>query len=339
MLSDKPTFYPIGPRNNPRWLAPVGYRPREEAFAGWRPHRLASRLAWAAIKPALRWASPIALPSDNAYTRCIDRLDWKALGWRCSSSPVPLIHVGTPGPRRKAIVHLVDSGSHACELIVKVPLTEAAGWAIRHEAKTLAQLHKERFSGAPRLVEFDEAAGVASQTAVVGSHVSQKFSREIGVPLQALERHGATTSLQHVASRLVHVAASNADSIVLTRALNEIDDPTNLPAVRIHGDFAPWNLKLHSGAATLVDWEDSQPSGLPLHDAYHFVHMVRCLFGKRPRPMWQELRFRYHFALTAAQRRKLELAYLVQMLLREFTHRTYTKYLLATLHRAVAEQL
>jgi hypothetical protein len=79
---------------------------------------------------------------------------------------------------------------------------------------------------------------------------------------------------------------------------------------------------------------------LPLHDAYHFVHMARCLFGKRPRPVWQELRFCYGFHLTAPQRRKLELAYLGQMLVREFPRpqQTYASFLLATLQQAVAER-
>ena len=109
--------------------------------------------------------------------------------------------------------------------------------------------------------------------------------------------------------------------------------------MRIHGDFAPWNIKLPTGSAVLVDWEDSQVRGLPLHDAYHFVHMARCLFGKRPRPASQELRFRYAFSLTGAQRRQLELAYLVQMLLREFgpPSQTYTAFLLATLRKAMKE--
>jgi hypothetical protein len=90
----------------------------------------------------------------------------------------------------------------------------------------------------------------------------------------------------------------------------------------------------------LVDWEDSQACGLPLHDAYHFVHMARCLFGKRPRPVSQELRFRYGFNLTVSQCRKLEIAYLLQMLLREFPQPEppYATFLLATLRQAVAEQ-
>ncbi len=344
MQSDKPIFFPIGRPDNPRWLAPQGYRPREEAFAGWRPYRLASRLAWAAIKPAMRWgAAPPALPDDHAYVRCIAGLDWRTLGWRRAAEPVPLVYVGTPGPRRKAVVHLIDPVSHACELIVKVPFTEAAKWAIRHEAQTLLHLRQEEFAAAPRLVELDDNNGIAAQTVMAGSHSGLNYSREVAMLLLALERPGDRTTLSHIASSLESRSRgpdmNQADSALLARALGEIDDSSGMPAVRIHGDFAPWNIKLQNGTAALVDWEDSQPRGLPLHDACHFAHMTRCLFGKRPRPVWRELRFRYDFPLTASQRRKLELAYLVQILLREFLDPAYATYLLATLRNAVVEQL
>lgn len=344
MPSDKSSFFPIGSPEDPRWLAPLGYRPREEAFAGWRPYRLASRLAWAAIKPALRWgAAPAALPEDHIYVRCIAGLNWRALGWHRRAEPVPLVYVATPGPRRKAVVHLIDPVSHACELIVKVPLTEAAKRAIRHEAQTLVHLRQEEFAAAPRLVELDDSDGIAAQTVVAGSHSGLNFRREVAMLLLALERPGECTALSHVASSLESTSlrpdASRVDTALLARALDQMDDSSEMPAVRIHGDFAPWNIKLQNGTAALVDWEDSQPRGLPLHDAFHFAHMTRCLFGKRPCPTWRELRFRYDFPLAASRRRKLELAYLLQMLFREFLDPTYATYLLTTLRKAVAEQL
>lgn len=344
MPSDKPIFFPIGRPDDPRWLAPLGYRPHEEAFAGWRPYRLASRLAWAAIKPAMRWgAAPPALPADHVYVNCIAGLDWRALGWRRAADPVPLVYIGTASPRRKAVVHLIDPVSHACELIVKVPLTEAAKWAIRHEAQTLLHLRQEEFAAAPRLVELDDSNGVAAQTVVAGSRCGLSYSREVAMLLLALERPGECTTLSQVASSLESRSlgphANQADAPLLARALDQIHDSSEMPAVRIHGDFAPWNIKLQNGTAALVDWEDSQARGLPLHDACHFAHMTRCLFGKRPRPVWRDLRFRYGFPLTTLQRRKLELAYLVQMLFREFLDSAYATYLLATLRKAVAEQL
>lgn len=294
------------------------------------------------MKLAARWgASPAPLPPDDFYVKSIANIDWRAFGWRHPSDPEPLVYVGTRGPRRKAVVHLIEPACHACELIVKVPLGEAAKQAIRHEAQTLLELQREGFAAAPRLIELDEVAGIASQTVVTGARARLKLTREVAVLLQSLDRQPECLSLCYVASallpKLIDLDVSAADAACLGRALDALDDDAQLPAVRLHGDFAPWNIKLRNGAASLVDWEDSQGHGLPLHDAFHFLHMTRCLFGKRPRAMWQELRFRYAFNLTAPQHRKLELAYLVQTLAREFPkpEPTYATYLLTTLRSAL----
>jgi len=343
MQSVQPTFFALGRPDDPRWLAPAGYRLHGDPFLGWRPYRMTSRLAWVAMKSAMRWgAAPAPLPADDSYLECIANLDWRSLGWRQSSAPEPLVYRGTAGPKRKAVVHLIDPVSHACQLIVKVPMTEAAKWAIAHEAQTLLDLQHEGFPAAPRLVAFDRTAGIASQTPVYGSRSGLKCTREVAVLLQSLERPGECLRLREVSSLLeankgrFDLAAD--DAALVARAIDEMDDTSELPAMRIHGDFAPWNIKLLNGSAVLVDWEDSQARGLPLHDAYHFVHMARCLFGKRPRPVSQELRFRYAFNLTEAQRRQLELAYLVQMLVREIApSQTYTAFLLASLRKAMTE--
>ncbi len=345
MQPGKKTFFALGRADNPRWLAPAGYRPHDESFLGWQPYRLTSRFAWSAMKSVVRWGvAPAKLPPDNFYVKCIADLDWRKLGWCHTAEPEPLVYLGTPGPRRKAVVHLVDPVSHACELIVKVPMQDAAKRAICHEAQTLLELQREGFVAAPRLVSLDEAAGIASQTVVTGARAGLSGTREVAVLLQSLERRGESITLRQVASSLEPKASrldvTAADAAAVTRALAQMDDPSGLPAVRIHGDFAAWNIKLQNGAAALLDWEDSQPRGLPLLDAFHFVHIARCLFGKRPRPVWHELRFRYAFHLTAAQRRQLELAYLLQMLVRESPRpqQTYETFLLATLRQAVAER-
>lgn len=343
MPPDRQSFVAIGRPNDPRWLAPAGTRLRDESFLGWRPYRLVSRLAWAALKPAMCWGVvPAALSPDDSYLQSVVNLDWRALGWGRPSLPEPLVYVGNPGPRRKAIVHLIDPVSHACELIVKVPIGEDARRAIGHEAQTLIELQQEEFAAAPRLIELDQAAGIASQTVMTGARARLKLSRELGVLLRSLERREEGLSLRSVASSLEpkvrKLGATAADSEALMRALAEMDDDTQLPAVRIHGDFAPWNIKLRNGIAGLIDWEDSQARGLPFHDAYHFVHMARCLFGKQPRQMCEELRLRYEFRLSAAQLCKLEVAYIVQMLARECPRpeQMYVNYLLATLRKAVA---
>ena len=345
MQSDKPVFVTLGPRDHPRWLVPAGQRLCTESFLGWRPYRATSRLAWGAMKPFLRWGAPRFLPSSCAADfDCIAGMDWRALGWCGPCDPEPLVYLGTPGEKRKAVVHLLDSKSYACELIVKVPLTEAAKFAIAHEAQTLVELQRDGFEAAPRLVVHDSEDGVASQTVVHGSRAHMKLTHEAASLLQSLQLPNQSTSLRQESSRFGQntgqLELSSEDAALMTRALDQIDDSSELPAVRVHGDFAPWNIRLQNGSAALLDWEDSRSLGLPLHDAYHFSHMTRCLFGKRPQSVAQELRFRYSFEFGNSLRWKLELAYLVQTLVREFprTDQTYAAFLMATLRHTMADR-
>ena len=207
-------------------------------------------------------------------------------------------------------MHLLDRKSHACDLIVKVPLTEAAKRAIAHEAQTLIELQREGFEPAPRLVVLDSHDGVASQTVVHGSRALMRYStrqplccKRSSFRTNRRRCGDAMSSVEQEAGRL---ELSPADMALLSSALNAIDDCSQLPAVRVHGDFAPWNIRLQNGSAALVDWEDSRAHGLPLYDAYHFVHMTRCLFGKRPQSVAQELRFRYCCEFGNSLRWKLE---------------------------------
>ncbi len=299
-------------------------------------------MAWAAMKSVMRWSGARSLPVvDPKHVDWITDLDWRELGWCRPALPEPLVYLGTPGPRRKAVVHLIDAASHACELIVKVPLTEDAKAAIEHEAETLFELRELGFEAAPRLVAFDASRCVSSQTVVRGVGCGMTLTREVAELLRSLMRPDETITLREVMppleKKLDHFELSTADAGMVRRALEEVDDASELPAMRIHGDFAPWNIRLRNGSAVLVDWEDSEPRGLPFHDVYHFVHMTRYLFGRSPRPAFPGMCLPRPAALNFVLRRKLELAYLLQRLLRELAAAddAHAAFLLATLRMTV----
>ncbi len=297
------------------------------------------------MKSALRWGGGRAFPLvEPKEVEWIAGLDWRALGWCRPALPEPLVYLGTPGPRRKAVVHLIDPASHACELIVKVPLTPGAKTAIEHEAETLLQLQREEFKAAPRLVVFDRLRYVSSQTVIRGSRCGMQLMRETAALLQSLMRSGETITLQEIATRFaaarhtcLNLAATEA--AVVDRAVEEITDSCELPAARIHGDFAPWNIKLQAdGSAALIDWEESQPRGLPLQDGFHFGHITRYLFGLRPKPLFAHLPLRSPRSVGLSLRRKLEIAYLLQTLFLQLSrgNQKHSQFLLTTLRMTIS---
>jgi hypothetical protein len=171
------------------------------------------------------------------------------------------------------------------------------------------------------------------------------FSREVGTLLQMLQLHQQTLTLSEIAVQLnqatLKLDPDSGDASLLRSAISEIEDDRLLPAYRIHGDFAPWNIRLGpGGTAALVDWEEAQSRGLPLHDAFHFAHMTRSLFGRNPQPAFTNMRFRPFPHLSLPLCRKLEIAFLVQRLLKQLARKNKTQiaYLTAVLRLTLASK-
>jgi hypothetical protein len=49
-----------------------------------------------------------------------------------------------------------------------------------------------------------------------------------------------------------------------------------------HGDFAPWNIRVHRGNWTILDWERGESRGMPLWDLLHFVIQPAILVEHAP---------------------------------------------------------
>ncbi len=104
-----------------------------------------------------------------------------------------------------------------------------------------------------------------------------------------------TLSLREVAEDLMRQLES-LDNIPqetrsnLSKVISGIDDPSLIPAVWEHGDFAPWNIKsTKSGDLHAVDWEFATRKGLPLFDLIYFRSIQSYLFGESelfPKSFW-----------------------------------------------------
>jgi len=59
------------------------------------------------------------------------------------------------------------------------------------------------------------------------------------------------------------------------------------PAV-MHGDFAPWNVRVHDGRWMLVDWERGELDGVPGWDWLHYVVQQAVLVQRFDAPRVRE---------------------------------------------------
>ena len=305
-----------------RWLLPEKRPEIGSVLASWAPYRLRSRGAWAMVRAANRMGRVAAIPRTSVLqANKVCDSDWSLLGWRCAESPVPVIYLGTPGPQRKAVVHLVERESGRCRAVVKVPLTNEAKIAILREADALQALGAEHVGSAPRSLHTDRAKGITTQSFVEGRSGSRKLGPEKWRLLRSLLLAGETTSLAEYVPGWKVVLESCADDWAKSQCLAAIDqvaDDSPLPACWGHGDFAPWNIKqLADGRCALLDWEDARRGGLPLLDVYHFLHIRDFLFDARPRVHATEIMPEANeMGVTSALCQKLEGAYLVEAYLK-----------------------
>ena len=309
------------------------------------PYRFSSRVAWGGIRAAngihvMKW-----LPNlESAELQELRAIDWRALGWRHSELPDVAVYLGTAGPSQKAALHLVDRKSRTCDAVIKVPIAEGAKAAIVREADTLAELAGEDYRHAPRLLFLDRHNGISTQQFIAGKPGSRRLRREYLQTLRSLVIPNRYTSLAAHAPAIEELcfAAPDCETNGLRSALATLDDDGPMPACRVHGDFTPWNIRRRPNLIpALIDWEDARMEGLPLHDAYHFLHIQDFLFGHRPCLHAHALaEFGGTLGLSSGQCRSIEIAYLAESYAncRALGDNAHADFLLHTLASAVRER-
>ncbi len=302
----------------PRWSFPAG-RSMNPVLANWAPYRLSSRLFWHGLLAAQSVGMAHLLPHvQRVHLDNMMGIDWRALGWEGSTPPVPVIHIGTPGPQQKATIHLVDPLSGECPLVAKVPLKPAARSAVLREANVLSLLAEEGTIAAPEIVHVDESSAIATQRYVAGRPGARRFLSEYQNLLRSLVLVDERTTLAGQAEgwqfHPLWDYMEAADFKLLAVALTEQTDVQSLPSCWVHGDFAPWNIRHRPGLTpALIDWEMGERAGLPLQDAFHFLHIQDYLFEGRAKAHFPALEsFANSLGISSQTCRKLEIAYLAR---------------------------
>src|SRR5271165_43241 len=137
-LGKKLRYVAVSGNGEARWLLPSSGAKAGPVLANWAPYRWRSRVGWRAVRAADRVGRVHELPgSVELELEAARSANWASLGWDGRDEPIAVVYIGTPGPRRKAVVHLVDRASATCRAVVKVPLAEEAKAAILHEAEVL----------------------------------------------------------------------------------------------------------------------------------------------------------------------------------------------------------
>jgi hypothetical protein len=69
-----------------------------------------------------------------------------------------------------------------------------------------------------------------------------------------------------------------AERAIIDELMPDLDHLV-VPAAIVHGDFAPWNVRLSASRIRAFDWEWASSEGLPLIDSIHHRLQVGFLLG------------------------------------------------------------
>ncbi len=208
------------------------------------------------------------------------------------------IYVGSPGPLQKLTI-LCPRHHDEPARVAKVSLHASADRAVAREAQWLRALgaSPSTASFVPRLV--DDGTLPCGRRYVVMSALpegvtSLRFGAQHRAFLAALAEKGRSENWAASAAvlrlreriRTVRCLLGDAHRQLLEEGLFEAESALAsraLPACLLHGDFAPWNVRLTPERVFVFDWEYAQARGNPLQDFLHFHLMPRVLQARRTR--------------------------------------------------------
>lgn len=185
------------------------------------------------------------------------------------------IIVGTPGPCRSLVIRWIDTRGRPT-VALKIEAAPRTVASIRRELQALAD---PALTGkVPELLwagTFEHREGIATSHVEgrPGSFGADGVVEAIAVLPTVTAETPAVPAHGH--PWITRVLATTGLPDTLLSAL-----PGAWPIVRMHGDLAPWNLIRRSpGTIVAIDWEASDPDGLPGVDLAH--HAMATALGLR----------------------------------------------------------
>lgn len=225
-----------------------------------------------------------------------ERLGLERYGLRGTPSCV-VITPRFPASRHVVVLVLAPGAAAPC-LVAKLPRLRQDNGGVEREAASLRALERARpgIATVPHVValERDEMRAILLETALLGEPIDQEMvRREPARCIQAVTGWIAELPSVHASDRgtgwfqallerplrrLSGALAGSAEGVRLLERTSELVAPlrrAEFPLVFEHGDLSDPNLLwLRDGSVGIVDWELSQPRGLPLHDLCFFLAYV-----------------------------------------------------------------
>lgn len=266
------SFHAVSRGGKPFLFLPLDNRAAAIALEIYPAQTTKARLAKAALGMMLRVGLRLGLRKTSLT---ISSTDPFAAFLRAAARVEPgepfnfAVLTGNPSaPGRRHVFLLFNSASEPVA-VVKAGATSRARELIAHETSLLSAFARA-LTGLPKVrgacelenlsafaMDFIEGTSPGEDEGVVLETI---FSSWVDSAKQI--ELGDTAAWQ----RLVQARGATA----MPEAVRGLETLRVFP-VLMHGDFAPWNVKVSAGRWTVLDWERGERVGIPAWDWFHFV--------------------------------------------------------------------
>jgi hypothetical protein len=171
-------------------------------------------------------------------------------------------------PGRRFVFLLFDAKGNPAA-VVKAGGSARARELIDHEATLLREYGGQR-AGVPLLRDTFNSGGRAAFATdyIAGESPVGESGAELENTFTSWLNPAGEISVREIPAWQRLVASCGQE---LMPAANAIDGEMKLRPTLMHGDFAPWNVKVAQGRWLILDWERGERVGIPGWDWFHFV--------------------------------------------------------------------
>jgi len=256
----------VGAGETPRWALTT------QAFQtpiprSWKPGRIRNKILWRALIEVIKnfprgFINALqALPSTHWIRTCNVTIPKDILA----------IHFGRPGPNQKVVIFRAYTSADI--EVIKLPIGEKAKIQIKKEKAALISLQGKGIAP-PIVLRQDFPALLVSkfQIGILPGIRTRASEERLQTKMLNQERLSKGDLEQFIIGRLIAADLPHEFALkVLLQLKEEIElVGTSSYSARIHGDFAPWNIRRIGEDSVALDWEDYDPIGPACWDLNYY---------------------------------------------------------------------
>ncbi len=306
-----------------------------------------ARIARTLLKVALRAGFALGTKSLNATipeTSAFAKFLSKVAGMAGDRVPQFAVLAGNPkAPGRRFVFLLFDNAGNPVA-VVKAGHQDEARLLIQREASVLSKASAAS-AAVPRLRRTFSSTQVEAFATdfIAGGSPTGNSTHGLGKLFSSWLNPSGKVCLRELDTWKKLVAATHDEKLLpVITSLGEVDVVSTL----MHGDLAPWNVKIEGARWTVLDWERGELAGVPMWDWLHFIIQPAVLVERenagqilaRLDALFDSLEFTNYAqqANISGLERVLTLAYLIYCI--RVTRQTEGLEIISTLKNMAAEK-